>query len=290
MTGATIADGTVLVVGAGYVGQRFLARQPEGSSIGLSRSAIPSSRQIEIFNLDIGGELPLTLPRRYSVLYTVPPARASMSDVRLERLLAVLQPVPQRFVYISTTGVYGNRGGASVDETSPLNPETDRARKRIAAENLLHSWGSQTGCEVVILRVPGIYGPGRLGVERLHEGAPVIAEHDASPGNRIHVDDLVTCCAAALTSTTPPGVYNVGDGDHRTSTWFTNEVARQSGLPLPQTITMQQAEREFSPMRLSFLRESRRVETTRMRDVLGVSPRYANAEDGIRASLADSEP
>lgn len=290
MTGAPIAEGTELVVGAGYVGQRFLARQPAGSSVGLSRSSISSPQRIELFNLDAGGELPLTLPSQYTVLYTVPPARNSLADVRLERLLSLLQPVPQRFVYISTTGVYGNRDGATVDEASPLNPETDRARKRIAAEELLQSWGAQSGCDIVILRAPGIYGPGRLGVERLQEHAPVIAEHDASPGNRIHADDLVSCCEAALTRDAPPGIYNVGDGDHRTSTWFTNEVASQCGLQAPPTITMRQAEREFTPMRLSFLRESRRVDTSKMRDVLGVTPRYANAEDGIRASLQESPP
>ena len=280
----------MLVVGAGYVGKRFLARQAAGSSIGLSRSAIDSPQRVEIFNLDVGGELPVTLPGQYAVLYTVPPARTSMSDVRLERLLSVLRPVPRRFVYISTTGVYGNRDGATVDEASPLNPETDRARRRIAAEELLQTWGTQEGCDVVILRAPGIYGPGRLGVERLRARAPVIAEQEASPGNRIHADDLVRCCEAALVSEVPPGIYNVGDGDNRTSTWFINEVARQCKLKAPPTIAMQQAEREFTPMRLSFLRESRWVDTAKMRDVLGVTPRYANAEDGIRASLQKSPP
>jgi nucleoside-diphosphate-sugar epimerase len=261
VTRTPIAEGSGLVVGAGYVGKRFLARQAAGSSIGLSRSAIDSPQRVEIFNLDVGGELPVTLPGQYAVLYTVPPARTSMSDVRLERLLSVLRPVPRRFVYISTTGVYGNRDGATVDEASPL-----------------------------ILRAPGIYGPGRLGVERLRARAPVIAEQEASPGNRIHADDLVRCCEAALVSEVPPGIYNVGDGDNRTSTWFINEVARQCKLKAPPTIAMQQAEREFTPMRLSFLRESRWVDTAKMRDVLGVTPRYANAEDGIRASLQKSPP
>jgi len=290
VTRTKIADDTVLVVGAGYVGQRLLAEQPAGSCVGLSRSPISSPQQTVTFDLDSNGELPLILPNRYTVLYTVPPTRASMSDVRLERLLSALRPTPGRFVYISTTGVYGNRQGATVDEAAPVNPETDRAKRRIAAEELLQSWGIRNACEVVILRVPGIYGPGRLAIERLRQQVQLIAEHDASPGNRIHVDDLVGCCVAASGNDVPAGIYNVGDGDNRTATWFATEVARLCGLQVPPTITMQQAEREFTPMRLSFLRESRRIDTTRMRDVLGVTPRYANAGDGIRASLQESPP
>jgi len=81
------------------------------------------------------------------------------------------------------------------------------------------------------------------------------------------------------------GIYNIGDGDFRSPTWFSNEVARQSGLAAPPTISWADAQEEFSEMRLSFLKESRRIDTRRMRDVLGVTPRYANPEDGIRASL-----
>lgn len=278
---------STLVVGTGYVGQRFLAHQPAETAIGLSRSSVPSPHQIETCDLDAGGQIPIPLPDRYGVLYTVPPSSDHESDVRLERLLGDLSPAPQRFVYVSTTGVYGNRDGGLVDEETPVNPETGRARRRIAAEQALLSWGKQLDCEILVLRVPGIYGPERLGVERIREGLPVIAENDTGPGNRIHVDDLVACCAAALSQHAPAGFYNVGDGDDRSSTWFMNELARQCHLPAPPTITMEEAEREFSPMRMSFLRESRRVSTQKMRDVLGVTPKYANAVDGIAASLQE---
>ena len=90
---------------------------------------------------------------------------------------------------------------------------------------------------------------------------------------------------AALAANTPAGIYNVGDGDHRSGTWFTNEVARQAGLPPPPAISLADAQQTFSPMRLSFLSESRVVDTTKMRDVLGVTPKYGNPADGIAASL-----
>ncbi len=276
-----------LVVGTGYVGQRFVTLQNGALTLGLSRSPISVPHNIKAYDLDAGGPLPLTLPDQYAVLYTVPPSAESISDVRLQRLLDVLTPAPQRFVYISTTGVYGNRDGATVDEESNINPLADRARRRVSAEDSVRAWGEQCDCAIVILRVPGIYGPGRLGVERIQDRLPVIAENDTGPGNRIHVDDLVNCCAVALTPRAQEGVYNVGDGDHRSSTWFTIEVARQCRLEPPPTISMQDAASEFSPMRLSFLKESRNVDTRKMREVLGITPKYANAEDGIRASLLE---
>ncbi len=264
-----------LVVGVGYLGRRF-CDAASGEILGLSRPD---------FDLDADGPLPLDLPGDYRLLYTVPPARESDRDARLERLLAGLSPPPRRFVYISTTGVYGDHQGAEVDEDTPTNPSSGFSAKRVAAETALQEWAADTGCDVVILRVPGIYGPGRLGIERIREGTPILREEDAGPGNRIHVDDLVTCCIAALDDETPAGIYNVGDGDHRTSTWFSNEVARQLGLAPPPTVTMAEAEQQFSPMRLSFLRDQRTVNTTKMREVLGVTLRYPNPVDGIAASL-----
>lgn len=287
MSRLSLPDGGVLVVGAGYLGLRFLQRDRPTPLLALSRSPVESWQPVAICDLDAGDDLPVTLPDHYAVLYTVPPSSAGESDARLSGLLSKLTPTPRRFVYISTTGVYGNRDGKTVDEETPVNAESGRAKRRVAAEELLRSWGTQQHCDIVILRVPGIYGPGRLGIERIQQGLPTIAERDAGPGNRIHVDDLVNCCDAALSSHAQPGIYNVGDGDYRSSTWFVNELACQLGLESPPTISMAEAEREFSPMRLSFLRESRRVSTSKMRDVLGVTLRYPNPEDGIAASLRD---
>lgn len=267
----------VLVVGVGYLGSRFCDRAP-GDVLGLKRADL---------DLDKGGALPMRLPAEYAVLYTVPPSSESPQDVRLERLLAVLDPVPRRFVYVSTTGVYGDHGGGRVDEETPVNPGSARSARRVAAENALRAYAERSGCEHVILRVPGIYGPGRLGVERVRERSAIVREEDVGPGNRIHVDDLVACCVAALRNDTPPGIYNVGDGDHRTSAAFTNEVARQLGVPPPPTITMAEAEQQFSAMRLSFLRDRRCVDTRKMREVLKVSPRHSSLEAGIEASLAE---
>ncbi|MDH3619826.1 MAG: NAD-dependent epimerase/dehydratase family protein [Gammaproteobacteria bacterium] len=273
-----------LVAGAGYTGRRVLERLPAADVIGLSRSPVDSDRPTHLFDFDERQALPLALPDRYAVLYTCPPD--GEDDERLQRFLSLLAPVPTRFVYISTTGVYGDARGAVVTEESPVDPGNGMARARIAAETILASAAANSGYDLVVLRVPGIYGPGRLPLQRINDGGTFLEESEASPGNRIHVDDLASCCIAALREDVPAGIYNVGDGDHRSSTWFAQEVARQAGLPAPQLISREEAEKAFSPIRLAFLSSSRIVDTTRMREVLDVTPRYSNPVDGIEASLA----
>ncbi len=283
----SVSTRDVLVVGIGYTGSRILGGLPRDFALGLSRTDVRTNRNVALLDLDSASELPVALPQSYDIVYTVPPARTAPADVRLQKLLDLLERPPGRFVYISTTGVYGNRGGAIVDERTTPSPQSSRARRRMDAERRLTDWCRRNSTELVILRVPGIYGPGRLGIDRIRDGTPVLAEADANPGNRIHVDDLATCAVRALSRNAPSGIFNVGDGDERSSTWFTLEVARQCGLPAPPMVSRRKAERLFSPKRLSFLAESRRVDTSKMRNVLGFTPRYANSEDGIRASLAD---
>ena len=266
-----------LVAGTGYTGRRVLERLPANDALGLSRSAIHTERRFELVDFDALEALPVELPDDYAVLYTCPPDGAT--DQRLRRFVAALPHEPARFVYISTTGVYGDCRGARVSEETPVNPGSRLSKPRVDAEDFLRAWTDR----LVILRVPGIYGPDRLGLERLRAGEACLRESDANPGNRIHVDDLVDCCIAALSPETPTGVYNVGDGDHRSATWFAGEVARQAGLAPPREISRAQAAQEFSAMRLAFLASSRTVDTTKMRAILGITP--MPPEEGIRKSL-----
>lgn len=278
--------GTVLIAGAGYTGGRVAKILGPARALALRRSATREAGSIRL-DLDRAEARCLPLPPQYDVLYTIPPAREVDPDPRLARFLELLDPPPGRFVYIGTSGVYGDCHGALVDETREPRPSTGRAKRRLAAETRLREWSERRGAVLVILRVPGIYGPGRLGIERSRAAEPVIREQDAHPGNRIHVDDLVTCCLAALSPGVPAGAYNVADGDHRSSSWFVLTVARLAGLPSPPVVSREEARRTFPPGRLSFLEESRRLDNRKMREVLGVTPRYANAEDGIRASLQE---
>ena len=273
-----------LVVGTGYTGTRILQQVPEAQVLGLSRSLPNTSGddRVCIHDLDQDAELALELPQVYSTIYTIPPAGGPDEDTRLSHLFDRLPHSPERMVYISTTGVYGNHDGALIDEGAETRPSSAHSEQRLAAEQYLRMQCYEQDIDLVILRAPGIYGPGRLGVESIRNGIPVLLEADCYPGNRIHVADLVNCCIKATSSKVPPGIYNVGDGDFRTSTWFAHEVARQSGLSPRPEISRASAEQEFSALRMSFLSDSRRIDTRKMNTVLGVASIFASAEDGIR--------
>lgn len=263
------------VVGCGYTGRRILNLVP--SARGISRSLPDGIPENRVLLADLDRDIaPIKLEG--AVIYTVAP---DASGARLERFLNALESPPVRIVYLSTTGVYGDRGGERVVESDPVRPQSGRAQRRVAAEQRLVACPG----ELVILRVPGIYGPDRLGLEKLRDGTPLVREADLGPGNRIHVDDLAAICVRAAEPDAPVGVFNVGDGDHRSSTAFAKLVADRAGLPPPPEITLSEARDTFSAMRLSFLEESRLVDTSRLAQ-LGVELRYPNVEDGIRASVA----
>jgi nucleoside-diphosphate-sugar epimerase len=278
-----------VVNGVGYTGKRVLSRLPAERASGINRSPIAdfADERLVMLDLDHADAAELRLPPRFTLLYTVPPSPDSLRDTRLERFLAMLNPLPERFVYVSTSGVYGNCAGRLVSETDAPRPVTDRARRRFAAENMLQQWCSKRECELFVLRTPAIYGPGRLGIEKIRTGKAVLSETESNPGNRIHVDDLAACCITAMTSSKSPGIYNVADGNFRSPTWFANTVAGMAGLDPPPAITRDQALATFSAARLSFLSESRKLDATKMRETLKFSPTYANAEDGIRDSLIE---
>jgi len=291
-----------VIAGTGYTGGRVLSALSD--AVGIGRKPADATPQDRFFSRDLDAPSiePIHLDGRCALLCTIPPARDPAADItsgnltdaisssqpddaRLARLIDAIKPGPQRFVYLSTTGVYGDRQAATTDESIPRAPMSDRAKRRAASELQLLQACTEKDCAAVILRVPGIYGPGRLRLEQLRAGMPVLREKDAHPGSRIHVDDLVRCCIAALQTATPPGIYNVGDGDFRSTTWFASKVAELAGLAPPPGISRKTAERTLNPLRLSFLRESRKIDTTKMREVLGVVPHYEDPEEGIRASL-----
>jgi nucleoside-diphosphate-sugar epimerase len=220
-----------------------------------------------------------------AIAYLAPPPDHGTDDPRLRRFLAALGNArPSVLLYMSTTGVYGDTRGGTVTEDSPLLPSNDRSRRRVAAEAAAQGWCSGRGVRCVVLRVPGIYGPGRLPLDRLRRGEPALRPEDSGPGNRIHVDDLVTACVAALERPVS-SAFNVTDGNPVTSTEFLQRTAAIAGLAPPPLVALADAEGRISAGMLAFLRESRRVDNRRMREELGVELRYAQLDDGITASL-----
>ena len=283
-----------LVAGCGYVGRRLattlvrsrtvvaLARSA-GSDAGLAADGI-AGRSVDFDKVEPASLA--SIADDSGIVYLAPPPPHGDHDARLRRFLAALGDArPAAFVYLSTTGVYGDTRGERVDESSATVPGSERARRRLDAESAARDWCAARGVRFACLRVPGIYGPHRLPLDRLRRGEPALRPEDAGPGNRIHVDDLVSACVAALDRPVD-GVINVGDGDHASTTVYLQRVAALAGLPAPRLVTREEATTQIGPGMLEFLVESRRVDTRRMRDELGVVPRH-DLDSGIAASLAE---
>lgn len=286
----------VLIIGCGYVGQR-LARQllAEGCSVtGMVRSAASAQALAALgidavqADLDADAALPALPSTGAEVYYFAPPPGEGEDDPRLRRVLAAfVGALPRRIVYLSTSGVYGDCAGAWVDEYHPLNPTTARARRRAAAETTLAEWSSDTGLPVVILRVPGIYGPGKLPLERLRKRLPLLRAEDSPFTNRIHVDDLIRVCRAAMTRGRPGAAYNVSDGQPSNMTDYFNRIADRAGLPRPPVVERADIDR-LSPGMRAFMEESKRLDTRRLHAELGVELRYPNLEAGLDACLMET--
>jgi nucleoside-diphosphate-sugar epimerase len=195
--------------------------------------------------------------------------------------------LPRRIVYLSTSGVYGDCGGERVDESRPVAPQSDRARRRADAEAVLGEWGAARGVAIVVLRVPGIYAADRLPLERLRKTTPVLRAEDDVYTNHIHADDLAAVCVRALERDAPAGTYNASDDTElRMGDWF-DLVADRYGLVRPPRVARADAERLIPPALLSFMRESRRLVNRRLKDVLGLKLRYPTVFEGVpRGSVA----
>jgi len=287
----------VYIVGCGYLGRRVAARWlAQGMPVAaLARSAASAdllrTQGIEPVSGDLDAtdtlrELSLTGALLY---YFAPPPRDGERDMRLRNLLQSVSSQPVRVVHLSTTGVYGDSGGDWIDEDSPLRPVAARALRRADSEQVLREWGQQTGVPWIILRVPGIYGPGRLPLDRLRAGRPVLREQESGYTNRIHVDDLASACVAAGRSTLRNRVYNACDGHPSTMTHYFNRIAAVFDLPTPPQVTRQQAGELLGEGMLSYLDESRRIGNRRLVEELGVELRYPDLESGLAAIRAETD-
>lgn len=284
-----------VIVGCGYVGERVaLAERAAGSPVGALVRSDTSVRRLQQLGMavvqhDLDTDAPCPgLPTPVStVYYFAPPPAQGVEDTRLPRFLAALaaNARPQRVVLISTSGVYGDCQGAWVNETRPAHPQTERAWRRWHAEQTLQRWGVDQSVTVVMMRVAGIYGPGRLPLERLRAGEPVLHETQSPWSNRVHVDDLVRSCLAAARRGRPGAVYNISDGQPTTMTDYFNRVADAVGLARPPQISLIEASTHLSAGMRSYLAESKRLDNRAMREELGVVPRYPDLMSGLDACL-----
>jgi nucleoside-diphosphate-sugar epimerase len=290
----------ILIVGSGDVARRILPRLAGRFRVfALLRDATRAAAWRAggatpvIADLDDRASLARIAGLADLVLHLAPPPGDGTTDRRTRNLLAALgrgKSLPRRLVYVGTTGVYGDCGGASLDETRRLNPTNARAVRRVDAERRLRAWGRQNGVAVSILRAPGIYAADRLPLERLEKGMPALVDRDDSYTNHIHADDLAAACVAALRRGGANRAYNaVDDSDLKMGEWF-DRVADAFALPRPPRIARAEAERTLPPMLMSFMRESRRIGNRRLRNELELRLAYPTVDDGIRAALQGRNP
>lgn len=277
------------IVGCGYIGQ-LLARQLLDKNIPVS--AIVSSESslaactshnipCEIKNLDEAMDaIDLTNQR---VIYLTPPPRDGKTDSRISRFLQAIEShPPEKIVLISTTGVYGNCDGAWIDETAAINPAADRAFRRVDAERQVHQFCMCHDIPLVILRVAGIYGPGKIPLARIKSGEPIVNQQDSPYTNRVHAFDLVNICEQALLSQTITGIYNVTDGHPGTMYEYFMAIASAMHLPPPPAISLQQARHQLSAGMLSYMAESRRIDNKKLLNNFKIELLYPTLKDGLR--------
>lgn len=274
----------ILIVGCGDIGLRIATLHlAQGHVVtGVVRRADAAAglqaQGVTALVADLDGGWPA--PDAAAVYWCAPPPAQGVDDPRLAAALRRL-PAPARgFLYISTTGVYGDCRGRWIDEAEPLKPRSERGLRRLAAELHLRAWAAHTGAKTVTLRVPGIYGPGRLPIARLRSGAPILRAAESPCTNRIHADDLAAAAVLALAQGAAGAAYNVSDGVPTTMTDYFLQCAALLGEAAPPQVGMAIARDRFSPMLLSFMEESKRIKPERLR-ALGWQPRHASLAEGL---------
>jgi nucleoside-diphosphate-sugar epimerase len=237
-------------------------------------------------NLDQGATLGRLGGVADAVLHLAPPPSSGAGDPRTRALVNALARGGRvrTLVYGSTTGVYGDAGGACFDETRAVAPSSDRARRRVDAEAQLRSFGRRSGVRVSILRIPGIYAIDRAGGhprERLSRGTPALVDADDVYTNHIHADDLARACIAALLRGLPQRVVHASDDTDLKMGQYFDLAADLCGLPRPPRITREEARQRLSPMLLSFMSESRRLRNDRLKRELRLVLRYPTVQQGL---------
>lgn len=290
---------TLLIVGCGDVALRTAPLlQTRYRILGLYRN-LEKANQLRAHGIiPIYGDLdcPKSLERlagiAQHILHLAPPPNRGLRDQRTTHLLSALTKrtkkhgaiLPQQLVYISTSGVYGNCNGAFIDESHPVNPENDRAIRRVDAEKQIRLWARRNHVLASILRVPGIYAADRLPLKRLREGHPTLLDHEDNYTNHIHADDLARIICTALQHAKPSRIYHTCDDSQLKMGEYFDLVADHFDLPHPPRISRDQARERISPSMFSFMKESRRLKNLRMKKELGVNLLYPTVLEGVKAA------
>ncbi len=226
------------------------------------------------------------------VFHFAPPPLVGLKDTRTRHLIAALsqgKSLPQSLIYISTTGVYGDCQGQQIDEARPVEPLTERAKRRVDAEQELRRFGRQTGCRIVILRAPGIYAAERLPLGRLRQTVAVPLESQDPWTNHIHALDLAQAAWRAQWKGGSQRVYNVVDDTRMRLGDFYTLLARHFGFQPPSRLSLEALRLHVGEMNWSFMRESRQIENHRIKREFSLTWYYPSVS-GFLATLSGTAP
>lgn len=282
----------ILIIGFGDIGSRVAKHytEQEQAVTAVCRQG-PEQEHIKHLAVDLDSDqtqLQQALIDTHStdIFWFAPPQKTGQTDTRVRQFCKTLTAgAVRRFVYISTTAVYGDCEGRWINEEEPLKPGTDRGKRRGDAEKRLQMTAKELGFELVILRVPGIYGPRRWPLARLQKGLPVLKEAESPYTNRIHQDDLANICVAAMNNapvkTGESRCYNCSDGQPSTMTDYFNRIADAFDIPRPPQLPRAEAEKQLSASMLSFMNESKRLNSDRIQRELNITLAYAELSEAL---------
>lgn len=283
----------LLILGCGDVGMRLLPllrhrfRIFAVTTSSAQQSALRAAGAIPLVaNLDNPHTLKRLARLTQNIIHLVPPQSDGKVDRRTRNLTAIL-PEHANLVYVSTSGVYGDCGGAVVDETRPTNPANSRAIRRVDAERQLRLWARRSQSCLSILRVPGIYATERLPIERLEKGLPALNADEDVYTNHIHADDLAQIIIAALFRGRNCRIYHAVDDSNMKMGDYFDAVANACGLPHAPRLPYEKLQQQVSPMMLSFMSESRRLSNRRMTNELGVRLHYLTVTTFLQTYLPE---
>lgn len=291
----------VLIIGCGDVGLRIARQLPTrvrqlALTSSPDRVAMLRAKGITPLqgNLDDKSSLHRLAGVATRVVHLAPPSNSNpdwRSDSRTLALLRALRlrGLPQSLVYGSTSGVYGDCGGALVSETRSTSPYTPRSQRRVDAERHLRLFGRGSGARINILRIPGIYAGDREGGTpraRLLRGTPVLCAEDDVYTSHIHADDLARACIAALWRGKPQRISNVNDDTQLKMGDYFDLAADLYEMPRPPRLPRSTAQLQLPVMLLSFMSESRRLDNTRLKTELKLILRYPTVKEGLAENVS----
>ena len=283
----------LLCIGLGYAAEQYVAafRQKFARIVGTMRSkeraavlnAYGGNPNAVVFDGQTASpELHAAIAEADALLISIPQDEAGDPALRLCGGAFAAAPHLRAIVYLSTVGVYGDTAGGWVDETTPPAVHSARGERRLAAERGWQELGARRGSPVAVLRLAGIYGPGRNALMQIARGG---ARRIVKPGqvfNRIHVFDIAQAIDAAFTRAAS-GIFNVADDEPSPPGDPLVFAAQLLGVPPPPEVPFEEAAPAMSPLALSFWRECRRVKNDKLKRELAVHLRYPTYREGLRA-------